>query len=452
MDAEKIWRGAASGAETPVGLACLIGVHIITCCVSLVCVSAFQYPNVFSAAGFHIFYDAARLPGAIAVIAAFALVSVVFVFARFSIGYFIGFYFYTMVLGYLWINFFSDLDYDHRLFGLSAAASAVAFLVPALLIGSPIRQVSVPSPSTFELLLALILLFSLVTIVAGGIHNFRLVAVADIYLFRTNIEFPKLTSYALAITSSTLLPFAFACFVARRNHWRAAAALLLLLLLYPVTLSKLSLFAPAWLLLMAVLARVFGARTSVILSLLLPTMAGLMIFTLDTWPRYFYVFNFRMLAVPSSAMDIYSHYFAGHDLTHFCQIGILKALMSCPYQEQLSIVMQRAYGLGNFNASLFATEGIASVGPLLAPVAVFACGLAIAFANRLSAGLPPQFILTSGALMPPVLLNVPFSVSLVTHGAALLFLLWYFTPRTMFEPNSGRAIPGPAVDDQNTTA
>jgi hypothetical protein len=117
--------------------------------------------------------------------------------------------------------------------------------------------------------------------------------------------------------------------------------------------------------------------------------------------------------------------------------------MGCHYPDQLSVVMQRAYGLGYFNASLFATEGIASVGPLFAPVSVFVCGLAIGLANRLSAGLPPRFILTSGALIPQVMLNVPFSVTLATHGAALLFLLWYLTPRTIFEPNSEQAVPAP---------
>jgi len=443
MDAERIWRGAKNGAETPVGLASLICIHITACCVSLVCVSIFKYPNVFSAGAFHILYDPARLPGAIAVIAGFALVSILFVFARFSIGYFIAFYFYTMVLGYLWVNFFSDLGYDHRLFGLSAAASAVAFLLPALLIRSPIPQVYALSSSTFERLLTLILVFSLATIVAGGIYNFKFVAVSDIYEFRGKLEFPKIISYALSITSSTLLPFAFACFVARRNHWRAATALLLSLLLYPVTLSKISLFAPAWLVVMAVLARMCGARTGVVLSLLLPMLAGLIIFSLDIWPWYFYLFNFRTLAVPSSAMDIYSHYFSDHDLTYFCQIGMLKPLMGCHYQDQLSVVMERAYRLGYFNASLFATEGIASVGPLFAPVSVFACGLVIALANRLSAGLPPRFILTSGALIPQILLNVPFSVTLATHGAALLFLLWYLTPRTIFEPKSERAALAP---------
>jgi hypothetical protein len=111
----------------------------------------------------------------------------------------------------------------------------------------------------------------------------------------------------------------------------------------------------------------------------------------------------------------------------------LKPMVNCPYQDPLSIVMLRAYSLGNLNASLFATEGIASVGPLFAPVSVFVCGLAIALGNRCSAGLPPGFVLVSGAILPQVLLNVPLTTVFLTHGAGILFLLWYITPRAIFE-------------------
>ena len=103
--------------------------------------------------------------------------------------------------------------------------------------------------------------------------------------------------------------------------------------------------------------------------------------------------------------------------------------------------MAKAYDLGNFNASLFATEGIASVGTLFAPVSVFLCGLVIALANRLSAGLPPSLVLISGAVIPQVALNVPLSTTLLSHGAAVLFLLWYLTPRAMFERGRTGGVP-----------
>jgi hypothetical protein len=132
---------------------------------------------------------------------------------------------------------------------------------------------------------------------------------------------------------------------------------------------------------------------------------------------------------------VYSDFFSGHQLTYFCQISVLKPFVSCPYNEYLSIVMAKAYQLGNLNASLFATEGVASVGPVLAPLAAFGCGLVISLANRLSSGLPSRFILLSGGIFPQILLNVPLATTLLTNGAAVLFLLWYVTPRAMFEQN-----------------
>jgi hypothetical protein len=108
--------------------------------------------------------------------------------------------------------------------------------------------------------------------------------------------------------------------------------------------------------------------------------------------------------------------------------------MNCPYQDQLSVVMRETYRLGDFNASLFATEGVASIGTLFAPIATFLCGLVFALGNRLSAGLPAGFIMVSGAIMPQVLLNVPLTTVLFTHGLGTLFLLWYITPRAIFAP------------------
>jgi hypothetical protein len=417
----------AGGTSQRLRLAILILFHTVVCCVSLVYVAQYEFM-------FHIFYDPARLGGAIAVVAAFALVSYLFIIADFSFGYFLGFYFYTMVLGYLWLNFFSDLNYNHRLSGLSAAASAVAFLIPALFISSPIPQRFMISAKVFDRLLTFSLVLAAATIAVSATYNFRLVSIGRIYDFRADLEFPLLLNYWIGITSNALLPFAFGCFVVRRSYWRAGIALVLLLLFYPITLSKLAFFTPAWLLVITLLLKICEERTTVVLSLFLPMLLGVILIALlkTIAVPYLELVNFRMIATPSNAMDIYNDFFFRHDLTYFCQIRFLKPLLDCPYQEQLSIVMARAYELGNFNASLFSTEGIASVGPLFAPVSVFACALVIALANRLSSGLPPRLIMISSAALPQILLNVPLTTTLLSHGAAILFLLWYITPRSLF--------------------
>jgi hypothetical protein len=421
-------ESARLGMRSRLALPILICFHIIVCCVSLVHVSHYQS---------YMHYDGDRLYYAVIAVAAFSVISSLFLVARFSFGYFVGFYFYTMVLGFLWLVCFTKYNYDHKMAGLSAAVSMLLFLLPALLIDAPIKQVFALSTLTFERLLGFILVLSMATIVAASIYNFRIVSLDHIYDFRNDLHFPTFINYSIGIVSSTLLPFVFACYLTLNYRWRAGITLLLMLLFYPITLSKLAFFAPAWIVALLIFSKIFEARTATILSLFFPLLVGVILVAVlpigDHPFTYFDKVNIRMIATPSSAMDIYNDFFSNHPHTFFCQISFLKPLMSCPYQDQLSVVMEKAYGFGNLNASLFATEGIASVGLFFAPLSAFACGLVIALGNRLSAGLPPRFILISGALLPQVLLNVPLTTALLTHGAAVLFLLWYITPRAMFE-------------------
>ena len=417
--------------------------------VAICCVSSKYTTQIFG--DYRLTHQPAMFLKAGTAVALFTPVLLLFTFARFSFGYFAGFYFFSMIAGYLWISFFSDYTYGHRTALLSAAISAVVFLLPALFITSPIRQVGTMSLRTFDRLLGVIFLLCLITIAVSASYNFKLAGPSEVSGIRTD-PFPPILNYLIPLTSSALLPFLFAGFLARKNLWGAGAVLVLLLFYYPVALSKVAFFAPAWLVLMALLARIFGARLAVILSLLIPALIGVVLIFLyhrDKVPAgvavgYFQMVNFRMLAIPSIAMDVYNDFFAHHPHTYFCQIRILKPLVGCPYQEPLSILMYNNYPFGgNFNASLFATEGIASVGVWLAPVAGFVGGLVIALGNRLSAGLPPSFIVVSGAILAQILLNVPLSTVLVTHGLGLLFLLWYITPRAMFEQEACGEPAGP---------
>ena len=410
------------------GLFVLVGLHVIVSCASLVRVADYQS---------YMLYDAGRLHYALVAVMAFSTISLLFVFGRFSFGYFVGLNLFTMVLGFIWLNCFSKLNYDHTLAGFSAAASAALFLLPAVMIDAPFKQKWALSPRAFEHLLKIILLLAAGTIVVASFYNFRLISMKSIYDFRNQLYFPPPIGHLIGIVSTVLLPFVFACYLALNRRWLAGLPLLLMLLFYPITLSKFALFSAAWIVVMVVLSRAFESRTAVILSVLLPLLLGVIL--VGVLPHryaydYFNLVNIRMMATPSSAMEFYNDFFSSQPLTWFCQISFLKPLVSCPYQEQLSIVMEKAYGnLGKLNASLFATEGIASVGLYFAPLAALACGLVIAVGNRASAGLPPRFVLISSALLPPAFLNVPFTTALLTHGAVFLFLLWYVTPRAMFE-------------------
>lgn len=417
--------------DSKAALTVLVLLHSAVACLSLIKAATFEP---------YIHFSAERLWIAVAVAAAFSVVSLLFAAARFSFGYFAGFYFYTMILGFLWIDVFSEYSYPRLLAGLSAALSLVLFLLPVLFVRMPFPRLVTLSNARFEHLLTLILVVSVITIAVAATYNFRLVAIANIYDYRDTLQFPAAVRYLTGWVASTLLPFAFACYWLLGQRWRAVLVLVLLLFFYPIMLTKFAFFTPAWLIALAVLSRLLEARASVITSILVPMLIGLVIMAVtgvalnSTLGRYFDIVNIRMMATASSALDIYNHFFASHPLTWFCQISVLKPLMHCPYQEPLAVVMQDTYGLGNLNASLFATEGVASVGLYLAPLTALASGLVLSLGNRASAGLPSRFVLMSSGVLPHVLLNVPLSVAMLTHGIAILFLLWYVTPRSLFEP------------------
>jgi hypothetical protein len=422
-----------SWLEAKPGLAILAALQSAITCLSLIQVANYQSYMPF---------DHDRMWIAITVAVAFSVVSMLFVFARFSFGYFVGFYLYTMILGFLWINVSSKYNYDHRLAGISAAASLVLFLMPTLFVTAPARQILILSEQRFERLLNLALIASAAVIATAATHNFRLASLAHIYDFRGEVVLPGPLRYLVGIVSSVLLPFLFACYWLRGYRWRAVLVLVLLLLFYPITLTKFALFSPAWLIVLVVLSRLVEARSLVILSVLGPMLVGIVAIVLTHTElgspvgKYFDVVNIRMMATPSSALDIYNHFFASHPLTWFCQISVLKAVMPCAYQDPLSVVMQNTYGFGNLNASLFATEGIASVGPYLAPLTALISGFVLAIGNRVSAGLPSRFVIVSGGALPQVLLNVPLTVALLSHGLMFLFLLWYLAPRSFFDEKS----------------
>ncbi|WP_431204223.1 hypothetical protein ACQ86E_03590 [Bradyrhizobium betae] len=424
----------------PKQLAALMYACSAICCASLICVAAL-YPE------FHITFHPGWLFSAVLATLSFAGLSWLFAYARFSFGYLIGLYFYAMILGYLWLSTFSQLSYNHALSGLSAAVSAASFLLPALLITTPLRQICPLSIRSVDRLLIAILVAAIATVAAGAKYNFKLVALEDIYQFRGELAFPTILNYAIGIVSSALLPFAYACFALRSHFWRAGLVVLLMLLFYPVTLSKMSLFAPAWLVGLTVASRIIDSRATVVLSVLVPVSLGLILYALHNSGvlasgmsmAYFGLVNFRMTAIPSLAMEYYNYFFATHELTHFCQIRLLSPLVDCPYNEPLAVIIYKYFGIGGyFNASLFATEGIASVGAVFAPLTALACGLVIATANRMSTGLPDRFIMLSGGVLAQAFLNVPFTTTLLSHGAGFTFLLWYLMPREMFEPGPGK--------------
>src|SRR6266481_7308936 len=110
-------------------------------------------------------YYPEELAPAILIVAPFCVfAAIAFSLFRFSFGYVVSYYFYMMIGGFLWINEFTALPYNHLLAGISAIVSATAFGLPALLIRDPVNARVKLSPAMTEFVLIVVIGISAVVI------------------------------------------------------------------------------------------------------------------------------------------------------------------------------------------------------------------------------------------------------------------------------------------------
>ncbi|WP_051379815.1 hypothetical protein [Bradyrhizobium murdochi] len=395
----------------------------------LLCVSMVLVSRDVEAAH-HIAFDSrAMLPAAFSV-AAFSLCAYLMFSSNNAFSVAVSFYLFAITAGYLWLSFFTQLSYDHATARLSAVAMWAAFAIPALTINRSLKFRDFLTIKQMDLISVFLICASAVIALRGYFLGFHFVGFIEGDPLRNTLILPTWMRYAVPILTTAALPFCCAWLLFRKRYILALVALTVCLAYYPITLHKTALMTPIWLVFISILLKLVRWRVAVVLSLLIPLAIGLA--ALAVAPLYytpiFRVINFRMLAIPASALDHYFHYFSTHPLTNFCQISIIGKLLNCSLPDQLGVLLAQEYKTGNYNASLLATEGIASVGPYVAPVSAFFCGLVFAAANLVSNRLNPSFVILSGAAMLPAIMNVPLSTVALTHGGIVLVILWMLTP------------------------
>lgn len=364
-----------------------------------------------------------------------------FALARFSFGYVVGVAFFSLIAGFIWLTYFvrPPLVYDPAVARWSAAASLLLFLLPMLFQTRGFRSAIVLSPRAMNRLLGSLLCFAVAVLVWSSYYGVAFVGIQQAEQMRNAFERPPVLRYITASLIGAVLPFTFAYFACQRRFVLAAFSILLILCFYPILLNKTVLLAVVWLPFLFVVFRIFEPKRAAALALLIPMAVCLIVYVAvpDGNPAARLAaltlgsVNYRMFAFPSIALDRYSDFFATHELTYFCQITIVRAIKGCPYAYQLGAVMAERYGMGNLNASLFATEGIASVGPIWAPLSALFCGLVLSVGNSVSARLLPCLMAASSGLIVQALVNVPLSATFLSNGLFVLLLLWSIAPDTV---------------------
>lgn len=103
------------------------------------------------------------------------------------------------------------------------------------------------------------MLVCVATVAVAASYNFTLVSPGRASSLRTD-ALPRMVNYLIGMETGALLPFLFAYCLARKAIWQAGAIAVLMLLYYAIAVSKMTFFAPVWLIGLAVLAKIFEAR------------------------------------------------------------------------------------------------------------------------------------------------------------------------------------------------
>jgi hypothetical protein len=360
-----------------------------------------------------------------------------FALANFSFGYVSGIAFYSVITSFIWITYVSPLDYNHTLARWSAAASLLLFLLPLLFQTWRMPPLLALSASGMDRLLLSAFAFSAVIFAWNAWFGLAFVSLLSPEQLPDTFDRPSILKYLTGSLTGGVLPFAFAYFACQRRYAMAAIAIALNASFYPFVLNRTLLFAVVWLPFLFLVFEFFKPKRAAVFALLVPMAISLVIYKIEPDGNHgfrlsnylFDLTNYRMFAIPAMAMDRFSDFFAHHELTHFCQIRFLAAISEgCAYMSPLSTVMEEHYHAGKITASLFGTEGIASVGVWLAPLSALVCGLILSIGNSVSARLSPCLIAVSSGLVVQSLVNTPLSTNILSSGLLVLFLLWLLTP------------------------
>jgi len=281
----------------------------------------------------------------------------------------------------------------------------------------------------------------------GMTQNFHLVSFAQLYENRYSEDVNGVLVQRVAVLYvSSFGGFFFALALMFRKHLVAVLALGVYVICYGLLYEKTALLAPLWLVYIYAVMKFFSRDSTLkfYLALAAPFYLGAVWYalspntaTLNGNPIqliYMGTVLFRLYAIAANAPGLYHLFFQSHPHTYWSHITGVNYFIRYPYGDHtIAVEMQRAFSLGNYNASFLASDAIEAYGYQAIPLAALAVGLAFMLLNTTSLGIKP-ITLAVIMMMPSILIsNIPFATSLLTSGILFLALLMAWMPKSWLE-------------------
>lgn len=286
-----------------------------------------------------------------------------------------------------------------------------------------------------KLILALVGFFAIL-LGMGAAQNFRFVGLLDIYDVRNSAEYiDNFTVRIVCMYVFSLGGLLAGLALIRNRYGLFAIAMGGFIFCFAISQLKSAILGPAWLGYIYLSMRFFskGSTVRFYMTLTAPFFFGMALLLLfpnvqgfdDNWSvfAYFAFISFRFYGTSNEALGLYYEFFRYHPTTSWSHISGVNWFVHYPYYDQLSVVMNDQYGLGNLNAGFLSTDAIAAYGYEMIPLVTVVMALIYVILNTAARGIQRP-ALAMMMVMPALMFNErPLPTSLLT-GAVIFFIFY----------------------------
>ncbi len=315
-----------------------------------------------------------------------------------------------------------------------------------LAIATRIRAPSIPSPLQergYKRLIWISIAVVIATFAYGMTQDFHLVSFSQLYESRYSED----VNGAFVQRIAVMYVFSFGAFflllaLMFRRFLLVALIMSAYVLCYGMVYEKTALLAPLWLIYAYVSVKLFVKESTAKFYFVLgaPFYAGAIWYLISPGTAspgfnliqfaYMGTVLFRLYAVTANASGLYYVFFQNHPHTFWSHITGFNFFMRYPYGDHtVAIEMQRAYELGNYNASFLATDAIEAFGYQALPIVGLFVAAAFIFLNTASRGFGVRALALLMVMPAIAVANIPFATTLLTDGIGFLGLYMAWMPR-----------------------
>ncbi|MBD3652398.1 hypothetical protein [Kangiella sp.] len=312
---------------------------------------------------------------------------------------------------------------------LSFIINVIATRIPLLNVSKIRLNLSL---NVYDLVSAVaVLLFFVVVIYLS--QNFSIIGLSDIYEKRDalhDIELGK-AAYLPVWLSNFFAPILIARAIIKKRRLLLIFGFVIYLFLFFTIGAKLYLLAPGYFVLSYLYLKYLPTKFPVLPIL----FSGMLLFPIiihlsqlqDLAFLYEGIISMRVFLVQGLSPLIYSDYFFNHEFTYFSHVSVINEFVTYPYNQKIPLVLDDYYGLGNFNAPYYVSDGLASAGyiGMLSMALVFSSFFYIF--DCLAKGHDGKMVILSISVFVVSLSNSSLPTSITTFGGAFFVILFLFS-------------------------